>query len=71
MQNKRRKLAYEVIRGAPYLYVRSMGYGNVLSARGELDVFDRFLEVVMMQHYTTTEVDEKRTAIFVYRYQHA
>lgn len=66
MQNKWRELAYEMVGGAPYLYVRSVSDSKVFSARRKLDVLDWLLEVVVVQHYTTTEVDEKCTAIFVY-----
>ena len=43
--------------------------GYILSVWRELDGFDWLLEVEVVQHSTSLEVDQEGTAVYVRRYQ--
>ena len=52
------ELAYEMVGSPPYLYVRVVRDSNVFSVRGELDGFDGFLEVMVVQDDPPSDVYE-------------
>ncbi len=63
MKVKGCEFAYEMIGCAPYLYVGFVRDSNVFSVRGELDGFDRFLEVMMVQNNPPPNVYKECTPI--------
>ncbi len=58
MQNERGELAHKMVGGSPDLYMRVMRDGDVFPVRRKFDSFHRFFEVVVVEDYASSDIDQ-------------
>ncbi len=63
VQNKRRKLANQMVRCLPDLSVRVMCHGNERPVGRKLDSLDRLFEVKMVEDNAPAEADQEGSPI--------